>query len=301
VINALSYIGFRSPNFEDWASFGPEVLGAQLAPRGADGAVRLRVDGADARIAVHPGERDEVAYLGWDVGDQAGLEAVTAAIRRAGMQVDDDRAAAEDRHVAALAVFVDPFGFRHELTYGLADGGPFVPGRPISGFVTGDGGLGHVVLIVPDLDRARALFCDVLGFKVSDTIDQGVPITFLHCNARHHTVAIAGGRGLVGVHHLMLEVGSLDDVGAALDIAIARDLPLVMSLGRHTNDLMTSFYVRTPSGFEIEYGTGGRLIDDATWTVEAYDAQSLWGHRPPPGGAPRPRLITRHEPAASAS
>ena len=59
-----------------------------------------------------------------------------------------------------------------------------------------------------------------------------------------------------------------------------------MSLGRHTNDLMTSFYVRTPSGFEIEYGTGGRLIDDDTWKVGAYDAQSLWGHRPPPGGAP---------------
>src|SRR6478609_3695098 len=110
MINALSYIGFRSPSFEEWASFGPEVLGAQLAPHGADGAVRLRVDAAEARITVHPGERDEVAYLGWDVGDQAGLEAVTAAIREAGMQVDDNAGAAGDRHVAALAVFVDEFG-----------------------------------------------------------------------------------------------------------------------------------------------------------------------------------------------
>jgi hypothetical protein len=64
---------------------------------------------------------------------------------------------------------------------------------------------------------------------------------------------------------------------------------------------MTSFYVRTPSGFEIEYGTGGRLIDDATWTIGAYDAQSLWGHRLPEGGPLRPQVITRFEPAATAT
>jgi extradiol dioxygenase len=301
VIKALSYIGFRSPHAAEWATFGPEVLGAQLAETGADGTVRLRVDEAAARIAVEPGEREQLAYLGWDVGDADGLQAARDRIVAAGVEAVDDVAAAADRRVAALAAFTDPFGFRHELTYGLATGEPFVPGRPISGFVTGDGGLGHVVLVVPDLDLGRRFYCDVLGFKVSDTIDAGALITFMHCNPRHHTLAIAGGRGLVGLHHLMLELGSLDDVGAALDIAVERDLPLAMGLGRHTNDLMTSFYVRTPSGFEIEYGTGGRLIDDATWTIGAYDAQSLWGHRAPPDGAPRPQLISRFEPRPSPS
>jgi extradiol dioxygenase len=301
VINALSYIGFRSPNATAWTTFGPQVLGAQLADPGPDGAVRLRVDGCEARIVVHPGQREQLAYVGWDVGDRHGLEVVSEQVRRVGITVADDPAAAVDRRVSEIAAFVDPFGFRHELSYGLATAGAFEPGRLISGFVTGEGGLGHVVLIVPDHEQARAFFCDVLGFKVSDTIDQGIPITFLHCNPRHHTLAIAGGHGLVGVHHLMLEVGSLDDVGSALDIVAARDLPMAMGLGRHTNDLMTSFYVRTPSGFEIEYGTGGRLIDDATWTVDAYDAQSLWGHRPPPGGSPRPGLLTRFEPATTGS
>ena len=301
MIKALSYIGFRSPNAAAWASFGPEVLGAQQAEPGVDGSVRLRVDGSEARIVVHPGDRDELAYLGWDVGGPDGLAAAADLVRRAGVTVGDDPVAADERRVAEVATFVDPFGFRHELSYGLASAGPFAPGRPISGFVTGDGGLGHVVLVVPDLEQAGSFYREVLGFKVSDTIDQGIPITFLHCNHRHHTLAFAGGHGLVGVHHLMLEVGSLDDVGAALDIVGERELPMAMGLGRHTNDLMTSFYVRTPSGFEIEYGTGGRLIDDATWTVDTYDAQSLWGHRPPPGGSPRPGLISRFAPATSPS
>lgn len=91
-------------------------------------------------------------------------------------------------------------------------------------------------------------------------------VRFFHCNQRHHTLAIAEIPGMVGVHHLMLEVGSIADVGSGLDIVNERKIPLAMSLGRHTNDLMTSFYVRTPSGFENEYGTGGRPIDDTVPT-----------------------------------
>ena len=192
-------------------------------------------------------------------------------------------------------MFDDPFGFRHELTFGLADGGPFVPGRPISGFVTGEGGLGHAVLIVPDLAAAERFYCDVMGFKLSDTVDVAVSIRFLHCNPRHHTLAIAPAPGMVGLHHLMLEVGSIDDVGAALDIVDERQIPLAMGLGRHPNDQMTSFYVRTPSGFEIEYGTGGRLIDDATWEVATYHVQSTWGHRQPASGPLRPQILRRFE------
>jgi hypothetical protein len=89
----------------------------------------------------------------------------------------------------------------------------------------------------------------------------------------------------------MLEVGTLDDVGRALDIVNERQIPLAMGLGRHTNDLMTSFYARTPSGFEIEYGTGGRTVDDAAWEDGAYDAMSLWGHKPPSTGPLLPAIL----------
>jgi extradiol dioxygenase len=109
----------------------------------------------------------------------------------------------------------------------------------------------------------------------------GLSLRFLHCNPRHHTIALSAAPGLVGIHHLMLEVEQINDVGRALDIVNERRIPLAMTLGRHTNDHMTSFYVRTPSGFEIEYGTGGRLIDDDHWELETYDAMSLWGHKPP--------------------
>jgi 2,3-dihydroxybiphenyl 1,2-dioxygenase len=301
VIESLGYIGFASPKSEEWLAFGPELLGLELAGRGPDGAVLLRVDDAAHRIAVHPGDRDDLAYLGWTLAGPGALDDAIVALEKEGLTVERGGAElAALRSVADLAWFVDPFGFRHELAWGQRmRPGSFRPGRAMSGFVTGRGGLGHAVLIVPDLERAQSFYTRVLGFRLSDRIDAGIHVRFLHCNPRHHTIALAGAPGVVGVHHLMLEVAALDDVGTALDLCERRGVPIAMSLGRHTNDHMTSFYLRTPSGFEIEYGFGGRLVEDeASWVAGAYEATSIWGHHPP--ATPLPPGIVRPFGAAAA-
>lgn len=284
MIQSLAYLGFVSPNAAEWATFGPEVLGLELVGPGPTGEVRLRNDDAAWRLAVHPGDADDLAYIGWSVADADALDSTVAAVRAAGIDVHQhDTALANDRNVGAIAWFVDPFGFRHELVHAQEfQPGRFVPGRPGVSFVTGDGGMGHVVLIVPDLDAATDLFRDVLGFRHSDDIDMGLYVRFFHCNPRHHTLAISAIPGMSGMHHLMLEVDDVDAVGRAYDIVNERHLPISMTLGRHTNDHMTSFYVRTPSGFEVEFGSGGRLLDTTKpWDPEHFDAMSFWGHKPP--------------------
>ena len=284
MIDSLAYIGFTSPHGSDWLSFGPEVLGLQVAGTDPDGTVRLRNDEVAWRIAVHPGEVDDLAYIGWAVDGPEGLAAAVARLAAVGVDVVVDGERAAERGVSGLAHFTDPFGFRHELAHGLPVAeAPFVPGRAMEGgFVTGKGGLGHIVLIVPDLDAATDFYLGTLGFEHSDDIDMGLYVRFAHCNPRHHTLAFSAVPGMVGVHHLMLEVEQPDDVGRALDIVNERGLPLAMTLGKHTNDEMFSFYVRTPSGFEIEYGSGGRLIDTSEpWQPEHFEAMSHWGHKPP--------------------
>jgi extradiol dioxygenase len=286
VIANLSYVGFSSPAAESWRRFGPDVLGLALAPDGPDGAVRLRADEMPWRISVHPGHVDDLAFIGWEVAHHKDLEATIARVESVGLTVTIDRDVAADREVEHLAWFVDANGFRHELSAGRRTGTPFSPGRQMSGFVTGAGGLGHLVLIVPDIEASERFLVQTLGFKLSDTIHSRTTLRFFHCPghaARHHSIALAAAPGMVGMHHLMLEVASVDDVGSALDLINQQGIPLSSTLGRHTNDLMTSFYVRTPSGFELEYGTGGVLIDDDGWdpTIE-FDATSRWGHKPPP-------------------
>lgn len=294
MITAFSYVGIRSPRAAEWADLGPNVLGMELVRNDADGVV-LRHDDAAHRITVCPGDADALDYLGWDVGGPEGLREAVARLQADGYTVaQGEPGLAAARKVAGIAWFTDPFGFRHELSWGLHTlPGTFRPGRAHGGFVTGSGGLGHLVLLVPELEQALHLFVDVLGFRLSDAIDIGMQLRFLHCNGRHHTVALAGTPGMVGVHHLMLEVRSLDDVGTALDLVNAREIPVTMSLGRHTNDLTTSFYLRSPSGFDIEYGWGGVQVEDSTWTVRTFLATSIWGHKPPPGGAPQPGMVKR--------
>jgi len=285
MIEALGYIGFTSPAADHWRTFGPEILGAQLAEPGNDDVVRLRLDDARHRISVEPGDANGVAYFGWLVAGPDALEGMVDRVRDGGVEVlAGDATLASERGVTGLVHFEDPFGFRHELAWGQRRApSSFRPGRAISGFVTGDGGLGHAVLIVPDLAEAERFYIGVLGFALSDHVEAGMSLSFLHCNPRHHSLAFAAVPGMVGFHHLMLEVGELDDVGTAWDLVQSRDdIPVAMTLGRHTNDAMTSFYLRSPSGFEIEYGWGGKRVeDDEHWIAQSYDTVSTWGHKPP--------------------
>lgn len=281
MIKELAYIGIASPRYEEWLQYGTEVLGCGLGPRGESGAVRLRVDDAVHRITVEPGDRDRLLYTGWAFANEVELHAYLDRLRLGGLEpVDGTPEECRDRGVAELAWVTDPWGSRHEFVAGQRRRpGTFWPGRPMAGFVAGDFGLGHVVLVVPDLAQADAFYGDLLGFTLSDRVDEEhMKVRFYHCNGRHHSLAVAQVPGKVGLNHLMIEVKSLDDVGTGLDLAKVAGVPVLRGLGRHTNDLMTSFYMLTPSSFQIEYGHGGIVVDDVTWVSATNDRPSLWGH-----------------------
>ena len=296
MIESLSYIGFTSPRAEEWTTFGPDVLGLQVVDeRGTDGAVRLRMDDAAHRIAIHPGESDDVAYLGWGVSDARALAAAVVTLEKAGVEVTRETAeVAADRRVVEVVSFADPFGIRNEIAWGqLERPATFRPGRGHGGFVTGQGGLGHAVLISPDLDASERFYVDVLGFRLSDQIHapNAPRLRFYNCNERHHTLAMVEIPGITGFHHLMLETVSIDDVGIALDLVTQGAAELTMSLGRHSNDRMTSFYVRTPAAFEIEYGWGGIVLDADSPIPALYDRFSIWGHKPTGGRLAPPGIV----------
>jgi catechol 2,3-dioxygenase-like lactoylglutathione lyase family enzyme len=134
------------------------------------------------------------------------------------------------------------------------------------------------VLTVENIDTMMAFYVDVLGFGLSDYIEKPFRAYFFHVNARHHSLALIE-TGKNGMHHLMVELFSLDDVGQCYDIALTEPERVNVTLGRHTNDLMTSFYAKTPSSFMVECGWGGRDIEPKTWQpFEMKAGPSLWGH-----------------------
>jgi len=279
MLQGLGYAGFGSDKLDDWRQFGTSLVGLQAVERG-NSLLAFRMDDRKQRIVIDRAMPDGSRFFGWEVADRAALDALAAKLEAAHIEVKNEpQALADARRVRTLISFHDPAGNRLEAFYGAEiDETPFSPGRSISGFRTGPLGLGHAVLTVDNIDPMMAFYVDVLGFGLSDYMREPFRAYFFHVNARHHSLAlIETGRN--GMHHLMVELFSLDDVGQSYDIALSRDDCVSVTLGRHTNDFMTSFYCKTPSSFMVECGWGGREIDPAAWQpVEMGDGPSLWGH-----------------------
>jgi 3,4-dihydroxy-9,10-secoandrosta-1,3,5(10)-triene-9,17-dione 4,5-dioxygenase len=287
---SLGYLRIESADVAAWREFGVRVLG-MVEGRGPDpDALYLRMDEFPARLVIVPGETDRLLVSGWEAASKDMLDGVAAALNDADVAVKTGtEAECADRRVAELLRFDDPAGNALEVFCGAA-----LEHRPAvspygNRFVTGDQGLGHVVLPVTEEKPALLFYTRVLGFRLRDSIrlppellgrPPGPPLwmRFLGSNPRHHSLALAPFPAASGIVHLMVEVAALDDVGRAMDRCVRRGATVSGSLGRHANDLMVSFYVRTPGGFDIEYGTGGRRVDDATWVTRETTAISLWGH-----------------------
>ena len=278
-IQALGYLGIGTGKLDDWSDFATGWLGMQAVDRGA-GVRAFRMDDRKQRLVVDRALPEGERYFGWEVADAAALDALAARLERAGVAVRREPAAlADQRFVRGLISFADPAGNRLEAFHGaqIADE-PFRPGRAIAGFRTGPCGMGHALLMVPCIDAALAFYRDLLGFRISDFIRQPITAYFLHVNPRHHSVALVEAPHS-GMHHLMVELYSFDDVGQGYDIAVGHRERIAATLGRHPNDLITSFYLRSPSDILIEYGWGGREVDDATWQPqEMTTIGSFWGH-----------------------
>lgn len=289
-VKELAYVVYEASSLDDWEHFGVSLLGMQLAGKSAD-AIALRTDRKAHRWLVRRGPADDLVASGYEVADGAALDALIERLTAAGVEVaEGDADLAASRAVDRIAVTADPMGNRVELVTGFADApGPFHSDALLGEFVTGAGGAGHHVLLSKGVARETYLefYEGLLGFRISDRIVEELApgavadLIFLRCNPRHHSVAFGDMPHPKRTHHFMIEVTDVRDVGMAYDRCMDAGQPFEMTLGMHPNDRMFSFYVRTPSGFSVEYGWGGLLVDDATWQVKTLDRLHSWGHRPP--------------------
>ena len=289
----LGYLGFEVKDLAAWEHFSTNILGLEIVNRSDDGGFCLRMDSHQQRFFITPGEADDLSVAGWEVEDQAALDALVKRLTDAGTEVTPGTASeAKSRMVSALVKFKDPAGNPFEVCYGTEKAESTFTSKLVRrGFIAEDQGLGHVVVHANDQAESGGFYETMLGFKLSDKIQCeffgfDVDLSFMHANPRHHSLAF-GKQHKKRIHHFMLEVRNMDDVGLCYDRCIRAGVPIMNTLGRHPNDKMFSFYALTPSGFQFEFGWGGRLIDDETWEPTTYDCISEWGHHPPMMLAPK--------------
>lgn len=288
-LKSLGYITISTNDIERWRRFAFGVLGFAEGTGPDPSALYLRMDERAARLIVVPGETDRVLTIGWEVRDHAALQRVIATLEAAGvpvkqLSVED----AEARRVEEVITFEDPAGTTLEVFHGaVLDHSPVV--TPFGArFVTGDQGMGHVVVPAMDFNGAFEFYTEVLEFRSRGAFRVPLPkefgpvrVRFLGINERHHSLALvpAAHQRDPRLVHIMVEVDSLDAVGQALDRVNAEGFQLSSTLGRHTNDKMVSFYVRAPGDWDIEFGTDGMRVDETYYTAEEITADSYWGHQ----------------------
>ena len=293
----LGYLQVEVADPTAMAGFLADIVGLAPGEPTHDGHGTWSDDDATQRIIVSEGPRNDVVAVGFEAPDEAAFDATVDRLAAAGHATtdgDEDRCAS--RHVDRLAVVDAPWGSPVEVVLGLERrpapaATPLVPG----GFLTGDQGFGHVVIATTAFEESLRFATEGLGMAQSDwlqmTIAEGIEleVRFLHCNARHHTLALARAPFELPqkLHHVMFETNDRDDVGRAFDRAFAAGLGLPNGLGRHDNDQMFSFYVASPAGFQVEVGHGARQITEP-WTEDRrYDRISAWGHQPVPADRER--------------
>ncbi|AZG45867.1 VOC family protein [Gordonia insulae] len=278
---SLGYIRLNSPNIDDWREFGNDFAGLMKVDGPDAESVYFRMDDHPPRLVVSPADEASCTAIGFEVLDRRELADLVDRIRAEGI---DTEAGSKDecaqRRVTGFARFTDPGGNQIELYYGpILDHVP-VHTPLVSEFVTGDMGLGHVIVTAEDVEKTFDFYNRILGFVERNTAG---PTYFMGCNARHHSFGLAPRPGPGGLVHIMVEAKTLDDVGLALDRAYEMNLPMMHTLGKHTNDQMVSFYVYSPDTYAFEFGFDGLQVPDRVPTYNITEG-ALWGHRftPPP-------------------
>ena len=288
LVKRLAYVEIEASDLERWRVFGSEVFGCELAEGSTADGLRFRIDSRPWRIMVSRGEKNDLKVIGLEVSDRAALQEVCNRLDRAGhpfQTASKDECAA--RGVYEMCRLTDPLGIDVEVSYGSL----YQPQRPFcaavghGGFVTGDQGLGHLMLVVDDPLREQQFYGEIMGFITSDYVStknyggQAGDFIFMRCNARHHTLAFGSLPIPRHLGHLMLQVNRIDDVGLTLDRVHAHGFRQTRSIGRHVNDNMLSFYVESPSKLQFECGWGGLEMDPDDSDVKLFDVTSAWGHK----------------------
>lgn len=283
-ILGLGYLGLQSPTAKAWREYGPDVLGMELNLSRNDDSVYLRMDEQDYRLAVHPGPQDRLGYLGWELRHRPAWEAAVERLQSSGYDVVMGDAALEDqRGVHAVATLLGPDGYQHEFYYGRLFHPDFRPGRPMrGGFSTGKYGLGHVVLVVPEITPELDLwYRDTMGFRWFGHGPRKDSLVFYRprLNPHSHSIAYAPMAGKHGLYHIGIEVEDLDDLGVAYDLVREAGLPIYRTMGRHTQDPVISFYSYSPSGGIIEYIWGTVDMPEEDFQEKKPRQLSVWGHQ----------------------
>jgi catechol 2,3-dioxygenase-like lactoylglutathione lyase family enzyme len=279
-VTGLHRLTLRVPDVRRLGEFYRDVWGTYLVHAGEDRWDLQCRDSVHVDLSIVQGEPTGLASLALRIDEAARLGEVLAAAERAGATVLEAPARSRLRSDETVAAFADLDGNRIELVW-LE--GPRLPApRADRGF--GPRKLGHVVLWTPRIEAMESFYA-AIGLQVTDRTAIGM--SFLRCNADHHSVALVRSKGRTGMQHVAYDVGTIDAVMREKGRLTAAGLECIWGPGRHGPGNNVFSYYRDPAGNIIEfYGElqqfpeGEPVGEPVYWGPE--HRGDIWGLAGPP-------------------
>lgn len=237
----IRHVTFVTPDIDRQIDYYQSVVGLGVISRDASRAF-MATESDQLAVVLEAGDRPLLKSLALEIAPDVDLAGLRAQLSAKGI-------ASEIRSdylpgVAHVLAFTDPEGTEIELIVGWTAS---PAQQPIGGVVADK--LGHVALYTADPLTTSQFYADVLGFRVSDWIEES--FVFMRCGYDHHSVNFARGAAR-RLHHLAFALRDASHMHRACDLLGRRRLPVLWGPVRHGPGHNVAIYHRNPDGHLIE-------------------------------------------------
>ena len=252
-VKRFSHATFETPDLDRQIDYFTRIAGLVLAGR-ENGRAFLATKVGDLVVQLEKGDASRCARLAFQAAPDADIEEL-----RRGIEAENLRCEMRNDPspgIPKMLAFEDPKGTVCEVFTAQT---AISKNQAVSGI--GPIKLGHLAFVVDDPKKYADFYCRVLGFRVSDWIDDW--FAFLRCGPDHHTVNFVRGKR-TQMHHVAFELKDWAHIQAACDFLGLNKIPLIWGPGRHGPGHNIYTYHRNPDDQIVEMFTElDKMLDES--------------------------------------
>jgi catechol 2,3-dioxygenase-like lactoylglutathione lyase family enzyme len=251
-VKRLRHVSFASPNVEAQLDYYQSIIGLAVIGRD-DRRIILGTESDELTLVLEHGAASRLTAIAYEVAPVLDLSDLQKSL--ASLNIKSEVRSDTAPGIPKTLVFNDPDGLQIEL---FSRWDFCKPVEPIRGLAVAK--LGHVALYTPDPERAAKFFGDLLGFRVSDRIEEN--FVFLRCGPEHHAMNFARGAE-ARIHHLAFELRDASHMHQACDLLGRNKFQILWGPVRHGPGHNVAVYHHNPDRYLIElYYSMDLMLDE---------------------------------------
>jgi catechol 2,3-dioxygenase-like lactoylglutathione lyase family enzyme len=251
-VKRLRHVSFASPNIEAQLDYYQSIVGLAVIGRD-DRRIILGTDSDELTLVLEHGAASRLTAIAYEVAPGLDLSDLQKSL--ASLDIKSEIRSDTAPGIPKTLVFNDPDGLQIEL---FSRWDFCKPVESVRGLAVAK--LGHVALYTPDPERAAKFFGDVLGFRVSDRIEEN--FVFLRCGPEHHAMNFARGTE-ARIHHLAFELRDASHMHQACDLLGRNKFQILWGPVRHGPGHNVAVYHHNPDRYLIElYYSMDLMLDE---------------------------------------